>query len=100
MGFEYDDGRFGSYDQERDWAHEAGAECPESAWLLTPWDAWMRNPYYTGPPIQHPEDESFPLTWGDRWWSIRETVRYWVRRLRQGLRDDSILGPNDDEIPF
>lgn len=36
----------------------AGREQP--AWILTNWDSWERNPYYTGPAVRHPEDDSEP----------------------------------------
>ena len=32
-----------------------GADMPERPWILTPWDVWMANPHYQGPPIEHPE---------------------------------------------
>lgn len=35
-----------------------GAEAPESAWILSPFDTWERNPAYRGPPVRHPEDDS------------------------------------------
>lgn len=32
-----------------------GADRPERAWILTPFDTWERNPSYAGPPVPHPE---------------------------------------------
>ena len=29
---------------------------PDEAWLCDPRDAWVANPYYSGPPVSHPED--------------------------------------------
>jgi hypothetical protein len=28
---------------------------PEREWIITPWDIWMKNPFYTGKPGRHPE---------------------------------------------
>lgn len=39
-----------------DYAHVYGAEHPEREWILTPFDTWERNPYYTGKPGSHPDD--------------------------------------------
>lgn len=35
-----------------------GAEDTESAWILSPFDSWERNPHYRGPAVRHPEDDS------------------------------------------
>jgi len=35
-----------------------GAEDTERAWILSPFDTWERNPFYQGPPVAHPEDDS------------------------------------------
>lgn len=40
----------------REYACNAGADNPDSAWILTPWDSWEKNPCYSGPPCRHPED--------------------------------------------
>lgn len=37
------------------WASGYGADMPERPWILTPWDVWMPNPHYQGPPVEHPE---------------------------------------------
>jgi hypothetical protein len=34
-----------------------GAERTDSQWILSPYDTWERNPYYTGPDQGHPEDD-------------------------------------------
>jgi hypothetical protein len=34
-----------------------GAEKPDQEWILTDFDVWAKNPYYTGKPGPHPEDE-------------------------------------------
>jgi hypothetical protein len=36
-------------------ASHLGAKRPERAWILTDRDVWMRNPYYRGPAVPHPE---------------------------------------------
>ena len=42
----------------RQYAGAHGADHAESAWVLTPFDTWERNPHYAGPPQPHPEDDS------------------------------------------
>ncbi len=37
------------------WASVYGYEHQDQAWLLSDYDTWHRNPYYTGPEIPHPE---------------------------------------------
>jgi len=58
------------------YASAHGAEDPDTPWILSPFDTWERNPFYTGPPARHPEDD----------------------------RDDEDDAPavrlDDDEIPF
>jgi hypothetical protein len=34
-----------------------GSEKPEQEWILTDFDVWAKNPYYTGAPGPHPEDD-------------------------------------------
>jgi len=31
------------------------SDYPERAWLSSSRDVWYPNPYYTGPPVPHPE---------------------------------------------
>lgn len=33
-----------------------GQDCPNSQWILTPFDTWEKNPCYVGPDQPHPED--------------------------------------------
>jgi hypothetical protein len=35
-----------------------GMENPDKQWILTSWDSWEKNPYYSGPDQRHPEDDS------------------------------------------
>jgi hypothetical protein len=44
-------------DAIREYATNAGSQCPERAWLLTDYDVWVSNPHYTGPRVPHPEDD-------------------------------------------
>ena len=41
-----------------EYARNMGDQRPESAWLLTDYDVWVRNPHYRGPPQRHPEDDA------------------------------------------
>lgn len=41
----------------REFAFNAGMDNPDQCWLLDPRDAWVRNPFYRGPDVRHPEDE-------------------------------------------
>jgi hypothetical protein len=43
-------------DAMREYAQNAGQDRPDCAWILTPFDVWMPNPYYKGPPQPHPEN--------------------------------------------
>jgi len=42
-------------DSCREYAHNAGSDRLDSAWILTPWDTWEKNPHYSGVPVSHPE---------------------------------------------
>ena len=44
-------------DAMREYAANVGVDRPEVEWLLTDYDVWVRNPFYTGPPGPYPEDE-------------------------------------------
>jgi hypothetical protein len=44
----------------RELARNVGAEQPERPWILTDFDTWEPNPFYSGPPAPHPEED-----WGD-----------------------------------
>lgn len=60
--YDYDDRDF-HYASDGEWdraaASEIGAEHPERAWVLTDRDVWYANPYYSGPPVRHPEDDCY-----------------------------------------
>lgn len=44
-------------DSVREFARNVGRDEPERAWILTPQDVWMPNPFYHGPKQPHPEDD-------------------------------------------
>jgi SNF2 family DNA or RNA helicase len=44
---------------DREYAHNAGRDRRDSAWILSDRDVWYRNPFYRGPPQPHPEDEQY-----------------------------------------
>ena len=44
----------------REYTSWVGHECPEMAWICTPYDTWLRNPAYSGPPVPHPEENDGP----------------------------------------
>ena len=41
------------------WVSVYGFEHQDEAWILSDYDTWHRNPYYTGPEVQHPEDYDY-----------------------------------------
>jgi len=45
-------------DAMREYARNVGFEDHhvKRAWILTDFDVWVRNPYYSGPPQPHPEE--------------------------------------------
>ena len=47
----------GEAELDRDAARESGYHNQDRAWILTGRDAWYPNPYYTGLPVPHPEDD-------------------------------------------
>jgi hypothetical protein len=47
-----------------EFAHNAGSDHSDRAWLLDPRDVWVANPFYQGPPVPHPEDDSQHLDEG------------------------------------
>ncbi len=46
-------------DAMSEWARNVGWHDgnKESAWLLTDYDVWVRNPHYTGTPQPHPDSD-------------------------------------------
>lgn len=41
---------------EREYARNVGEQTPDTQWILSPHDIWMRNPHYTGEEQPHPEE--------------------------------------------
>jgi hypothetical protein len=41
----------------QEYAVNAGQDNPERAWLLTSYDTWVRNPFYRGSAVPHPEEQ-------------------------------------------
>src|SRR4051812_7124568 len=42
-----------------EFACNAGGEYPDRAWLLHDFDVWVKNPFYVGPPVPHPESDDW-----------------------------------------
>jgi hypothetical protein len=53
---EWDDELATPADAMREYAQNVGSDNPSWAWVLTPYDVWMPNPYYMGEPQPHPDD--------------------------------------------
>jgi hypothetical protein len=43
----------------REFARNVGRDNAEQEWILTGFDTWVRNPFYTGPKGRHPEDDYY-----------------------------------------
>lgn len=41
----------------REQARNVGQDHPDRPWILTMFDTWEPNPYYSGPLTPHPEDD-------------------------------------------
>ena len=41
----------------KEYARNVGASNPSQAWILTDYDTWEPNPFYSGPKVPHPEDD-------------------------------------------
>jgi hypothetical protein len=54
-----DEGRLATMGEAaQEYGANAGSERPQHAWILTPYDTWVRNPSYRGEPQPHPEDDA------------------------------------------
>lgn len=40
---------------DSEYAQEVGREHSDAAWILSDRDVWYKNPFYSGPEVQHPE---------------------------------------------
>jgi hypothetical protein len=43
-------------DAVREYVWNVGRDRKNVEWILSPYDTWHKNPYYTGTPGVHPED--------------------------------------------
>lgn len=43
----------------REFAANHGERNQDAEWILSPFDTWLRNPFYTGKPGRHPEDDHY-----------------------------------------
>lgn len=43
---------------DREYATNVGAQRRDQEWILSDRDVWYRNPFYTGAPGRHPDDDS------------------------------------------
>lgn len=41
----------------RQYAAAHGEAEPQREWILSPYDTWEKNPFFTGKPGRHPEDD-------------------------------------------
>lgn len=48
---------FTTADAVREYTCNVGAENLDQEYILSPFDSWEKNPYYTGKPGRHPEDD-------------------------------------------
>lgn len=50
------------YSSDAEWdyagARQIGSFHPERAWISSDRDVWYANPFYTGLPVPHPEDDA------------------------------------------
>jgi hypothetical protein len=52
-------------DAVREYVRYVGSTRQDSAWILSQYDTWELNPYYSGPPQPHPEDDMTSLIGND-----------------------------------
>lgn len=41
------------------YARVYGEDREEQAWILSPYGVWMKNPFYKGPAVPHPESYDY-----------------------------------------
>ncbi len=94
-------------DAVREYTRWVGAENPDSAWILSPYDTWEPNPHYTGPANpRHPEDDNEredEYEYTDSEGAVRTATVTPVRSLRElGIdpQDPCLVAPDDSDIPF
>lgn len=79
------------------WITEFGSEHPNQCWILSDYDTWHRNPYYTGPEVQHPEDYGFDDEPSDGMTDAEADADVLASA---GMGTDEDYGCFNDEIPF
>lgn len=47
-------------DAAKEYARNVGRDNPDRAWILTDYDTWEANPFYTGPRVPHPDSDMVP----------------------------------------
>jgi hypothetical protein len=52
-------------DAVREYVRYVGSTRQDSPWILSQYDSWEPNPYYSGPPQPHPEDDMTSLLGND-----------------------------------
>ena len=60
-------------DAVREYGLNAGRDNPSIAWIVTPWDVLVANPFYRGAPVPHPDDD-FDGSNPPRVWAPVDTV--------------------------
>jgi hypothetical protein len=78
-------------------ASELGSARPDLAWICTDRDVWYPNPFYSGPPVAHPEDDYLYFGGDDR---TPEEVEEDRRARLEDAASDIEAYAFDDDIPF
>lgn len=80
----------------RQYAAAHGEAEPRREWILSPYDTWEKNPYFTGKPGRHPEDDydDYPDV------IPSEEIAYGVPNLRQPAVHQLPWSCDCEEIPF
>lgn len=52
-------------DAEREFQYNFGRMRPDRAWICTPRDQILPNPFYKGPPQPHPDDDEYSQEWAE-----------------------------------
>ena len=74
-----------------------GMENQNRQWILSGWDTWERNPYYSGPEQQHPEDDRSHEDWESHeayLTEMKKEVKTWAGAIAQHHQ------PDEDDCPF
>lgn len=98
-------------EEVRAYVAEVGATRPNSAWILSDFDTWEKNPYYEGPPClasNHPEDD-LDVEVYDAFYALHKDCK--GRKCSKGF-GDPVYGPTyepwnagrpaseEDDLPF